>query len=75
MNTGPMPRIALNALVEERGASRNAVAPAQDGVCNCGAPGGYVHARMAKCRRAQFTCLAALTLSFRIKPFPRNCKP
>jgi hypothetical protein len=41
MNTGPMPRIALNALVEERGASRNAVAPAHgSGVCNCGAPGG-----------------------------------
>lgn len=41
MNTGPLPRIALNGAVEDSGASRNAVAPAHgSGSCDCGAPGG-----------------------------------
>jgi hypothetical protein len=40
MITGPLPRIALNAAVEESGASGNAVAPAHGSSgCNCGAPG------------------------------------
>jgi Subtilase family/PatG C-terminal len=40
MNTGPLPRIALNAAVEGSGASENAVAPAHGSRgCNCGAPG------------------------------------
>lgn len=41
MNTGSLPRISLNAPVEEFAASKNAVTPAQGpGACDCGAPDG-----------------------------------
>jgi Subtilase family/PatG C-terminal len=41
MNNGSLPRVSLNAPLEELAAFKNAVAPAQGpGGCDCGAPGG-----------------------------------
>jgi hypothetical protein len=41
MNNGSLPRVSLNAPLEERAAVKNAVTPADGpGACDCGAPGG-----------------------------------